>query len=82
MPSTLPPAPATAVASSVLAAGLVLGQFGLCLPAAVAAVVVSVVPLVEGDGSRHPPGSFWFSGLKRQIFLLLLVSFLSGLVSI
>lgn len=56
MSSSLPPAAAAAAVSSVPAAGLVLGQFVLRVPAAVTAVVVAVVPLVERYGSRHPAG--------------------------
>lgn len=57
--SSLPPAPAGgggAAASSISAAGLVLAQFRLCLLAAVAAVVVEMVLLVEGYRSRHGAG--------------------------
>lgn len=56
--SALPPAPAgggaaaagsiaAAAASSIPAAGLVLAQFRLCLPAAVATVIVAMVLLVK-----------------------------------
>lgn len=60
--SSLPPASAadgTAVPSSVPAAGLVLGQLRLRLPASIASIIAAMVLLVEGYRSRHPAGSSW-----------------------
>lgn len=61
--SSLPPAPAgsqaataaagSGVSAAAAAPGLVLADFRLCLLAAVAAVIVEMLLLVEGDRSRH-----------------------------
>lgn len=62
--SSLPPAPAAGADGGGAAAGLVMAQLGLRLPA----VVAEVVLLVKRHRSRHPArppeSSFWLSSFR------------------